>query len=152
MGKLLLPRGMLPEQRWRTSTSPYSNVWAPRIVALFPKNRSLTKTHFDRSLELAPLFLRELTQRVDRASLGGPSGRFATSLSKKPAIAHLGMRKDPMRDGSATDHCAGRAPFGRCPMRAAKGELRNTPREFGGPCRIRTYDQLIKSQLLYQLS
>jgi hypothetical protein len=24
--------------------------------------------------------------------------------------------------------------------------------EFGGPCRDRTYDQLIKSQLLYQLS
>ncbi len=24
--------------------------------------------------------------------------------------------------------------------------------EDGGPCRIRTYDQLIKSQLLYQLS
>jgi hypothetical protein len=26
------------------------------------------------------------------------------------------------------------------------------PTEFGGPCRDRTYDQLIKSQLLYQLS
>ena len=29
---------------------------------------------------------------------------------------------------------------------------RNTPRESGGPCRTRTYDLLIKSQQLYQLS
>jgi hypothetical protein len=30
--------------------------------------------------------------------------------------------------------------------------MRSQVIEFGGPCRDRTYDQLIKSQLLYQLS
>ena len=32
------------------------------------------------------------------------------------------------------------------------GSLMNGLRRIGGPCRDRTYDQLIKSQLLYQLS
>ncbi len=32
------------------------------------------------------------------------------------------------------------------------GNSAGIKKEIGGPCRIRTYDQLIKSQLLYQLS
>ena len=36
-----------------------------------------------------------------------------------------------------------------CELSVFSGFLRS---EYGGSCRIRTYDQLVKSQLLYQLS
>ena len=110
--------------------------------------------------QAAPLARREGERRIQWQRNAGTNR--ATCLSMLKRRARGGCRGTRLLTNEATDAAMAYPDTGHKRKKPAQGrpgeliqiERKSTARKVlsGGSCRIRTYDQLVKSQLLYQLS
>jgi hypothetical protein len=74
------------------------------------------------------------------------------TIRKREASIRLKFVKMATKQFLAHFKCIGCQKLGKAGQDSGNRHLFVTPGFIGGPCRVRTCDHLIKSQMLYQLS